>query len=1272
MKLLTLFVRYGDADYQGAFKRLCQMYQRVGGLDYDALLIDTALPPGEYAKLGPRTVLIGGDNTRREFSGWDTALAYLGSAIDRYDLVHVVTSAFENEYNGFYPYINYGMFEFAAKNRHVVLAHVDAYPAPARLLGRSFQTWGCSKFVMAVPERIRALGTFAADFPPDLFFTSSRTAPFRQDAPLSENYRQYLIDWLTGEGLPHGQWHSVFELSDANLQRFRAKAMSIIDEHSLSMRLRESGAQIVDYTWLHSRGLGRDGATIPDECTQVVERNLYLFGNPIVKPGVALANHRGTNGFERMFHLPGHQPFGRTSVIDTLWLGNAVLRRYLDPARPLHCAAIHLNQGVAIDDEQRAWLAAPDGDMPQDCVLPLTHGLHAAYLARDDLREAFDLNEADGRRNLIRWWCSDGMANSIYQDFISPSVYLQPDETVVQDMPIPLTRGLLALCDARDDLRSQFDLSTREGRRALVAWWMGEGRRDARYCGFMPVEIYAESAPGVVQDASLPITRGLLTLHLAREDLARIDLSTQAGREALISWWMNDGRLDPAFDGFMPALTYQAPSDAIEQDTPLPVTRGLLAFARARADLAGLDLASAAGRARLISWWMQEGRTKPAVTELIPSDLFDEVDPAVPQDASLPITRGMHAYHHSRDDLSQVMDLGTPAGRRALVGWWIAEALLDPDLSAFMNRDVCVELASDVVQDACLPITRGLRALHAARDDLASIGDLGTPESRAAFIEWWMAFGMHDPRFAPLVPANAYVETDHSVEQDALIPITRLMRLLYTRDARDGEIDVGQPAGRRALTLWWARAFVGGRLQLPFALTRDMLGIGDDADPTAWCDVHPLAQALHETRDDLRAAFDIATPEGRTGLNQWLMDFGRFEIGLPPPAQDAPVIRASRHIPWEGAWRNGGVNIVGFGRGELGIGEDVRMASLALAQVDCDHCVPRIPLAIGARQGDRTLEYYEVDKPLYRTNLIFLPHYETIRLLGATGNAVLGGRYNIGCWQWELPRYPSGLESALDVVDEVWSSTRFTADAMRTATDKPVQVMPMAVSLPPLSRAYARDMFGVPQHAFTFLHILDGNSSVYRKNPLAVVRAFRQAFASHASGVHLVLKTMNMGQSSPQWDAVLELVRNDSRVTIISEAFERERVIGLQSVCDCFVSLHRAEGFGRNIAEAMLLGKPVIVSDFSGNRDFTTDATAFMVRGETIPVAPGEYSFADGQFWWDADVAVAAQCMLRCVEDAGERDRRAANGMAYIMEHYAPTAVGRNYVERLRTLGLLG
>jgi glycosyltransferase involved in cell wall biosynthesis len=488
--------------------------------------------------------------------------------------------------------------------------------------------------------------------------------------------------------------------------------------------------------------------------------------------------------------------------------------------------------------------------------------------------------------------------------------------------------------------------------------------------------------------------------------------------------------------------------------------------------------------------------------------------------------------------------------------------------------------------------------------------------------------------------------------------------------ALDSDRDLSTPEARKALVQWWVDQLAYGTLKLPFRVTETMLSLDESGWTGAPDDAHPLALALHHAREDLRNAFDVNTSEGRKALNIWLRNYGRNELSVtiygPVEADDS-----DDDTGVTGGWRQNGVNIVGFPRGELGIGEDVRMASLAMTTVDCDQCVPRISLRIGARQSDLTLRNYEVEMPQYKTNLIFLPHYETIRLLGASGDSILGGRYNIGCWQWELPRYPKGLELALVVVDEIWSSTTFTADAMRGVTDKPVHVMPMAVHLPKLTRDYARAQFGLPENKFVFLNVLDGNSSVCRKNPLAVVQAFQTAFPRSVDGVHLVLKTMNMGTPSQQWDEVLRLCEGDSRISIISGALPREEVIALQSLADCFVSLHRAEGFGRNIAEAMLLGKPVIASNFSGNTDFTNDTTAFMVSGETIPVLPEQYSFSEGQYWFDADVASAAAMMQRCVEEKSERDTRAAAGQAFVRSHYAPESVGRRYLERLQTLKLV-
>lgn len=1206
MKLLTLFVRYGDADYQGAFKRLCQFYQRIEGLDYDAVLIDTALPADLQVSLGPHIVMIGGDNSRREFSGWDTALARFPDLLDGYDLVHVVTSAFENEYNGFYPYINREMFDYAAAHPEVVLAHIDAYPDAVRQFGRSFQTWGCSKFLIAVPERIRRIGSFVGRFGPEAVFAPSSDRPFRDDAPLSPNYQSYLLDWLTGDGLPHGKWHSVFEMSPQNVARFHAKAISILDEHALSMRLRETGARIVDYTWLHSRGLEQHVDGIPDEVQQVQERNRYLFDNPIVSRGLDLSDHRHARTLTRLFEgKPGSDaPFGRTPVLEALWLGNRVLRADFDLDNPLHCAAIHLNQGVSIDGAQRDWLARPDTSLPQDGWLPLTRGLHAVYLARDDLRASIDLATREGRHRLVSWWLLEGMRDSRYAGFMRDDMYARVDETITQDQPLPMTCGLRALCQARDDLREQADPSTAAGRHALLSWWILEGIHDPALRVCMPSALYAEASADVPQDMALPLTRGMLALHAARADLQGMDLATREGREALAAWWMLDGR--------------------------------------------------------------HEARP---VCMLDPAE-YAAVDPNVVQDAALPITKGMHAVCMARSDLRSQLSPQSTEGRARLVQWWMREGAGTPQFQGFMPDAFYQEPAPGIEQDAPLPITRGMQALHAARDDLQAFVDLGSVQGRGEFISWWVREVGDHPFLARLISRAQLHETDSTLPQDQMVPITRAMRAMYIALGDGATADMGRPESRQAMVAWWSEKLLAGDVPRALLPTDAMLGINDAVASGTGDAVHPIAAAAHARRADLRDAFDVATAEGRAALNRWLHDFGKYELGLHigDEAPPAPAFARAQATPKSARYLAGGVNIIGFGRGELGIGEDVRMASLALRHVDIDQCVPHIPLAIGARQEDRSLRAYEVEAPLYNTNLVFLPHYETIRLLGATGGDILGDRYNIGCWQWELPAYPRGMELALDVVDEIWSSTRFTAEAMRRASDKPVFVMPMAVQLPALSRAWTRAEFGLPDGAFVFLNILDGNSSVYRKNPLAVVQAFQRAFPRGTSGVHLLLKTMNMGAGSDQWAEVMALCRDDARISVISEAVSREAIIGLQSVCDCFVSLHRAEGFGRNIAEAMLLEKPVIVSAFSGNTDFTNEGTAFMVGGQTIPVRAGEYAFAEGQHWWDADVEMAAEHMRRCVEDPSERRQRALAGRHFVAAHYSPEAVGRNYLERLRQL----
>jgi glycosyltransferase involved in cell wall biosynthesis len=120
--------------------------------------------------------------------------------------------------------------------------------------------------------------------------------------------------------------------------------------------------------------------------------------------------------------------------------------------------------------------------------------------------------------------------------------------------------------------------------------------------------------------------------------------------------------------------------------------------------------------------------------------------------------------------------------------------------------------------------------------------------------------------------------------------------------------------------------------------------------------------------------------------------------------------------------------------------------------------------------------------------------------------------------------------------------------------------------------------------------------------------------------------------------------------------------------CDAYISLHRSEGFGRVIAEAMALGQPVVATNFSGNVDFCDEQTAFLVDGELVPLRPGDYLFHEGQYWCDPDVEIAAGQIARVFGDADMRQRIAKAGRARIERDYSMAAVAHAYAQRLNEI----
>ncbi|MCT8179357.1 glycosyltransferase family 4 protein [Variovorax sp. CY25R-8] len=238
--------------------------------------------------------------------------------------------------------------------------------------------------------------------------------------------------------------------------------------------------------------------------------------------------------------------------------------------------------------------------------------------------------------------------------------------------------------------------------------------------------------------------------------------------------------------------------------------------------------------------------------------------------------------------------------------------------------------------------------------------------------------------------------------------------------------------------------------------------------------------------------------------------------------------------------------------------------------------------------------------------------------------------FRIAYWYWEFDTIPSKWLDHLEEVDEVWAATEFVARGMRKTLTKPVQTIFPGLSLAEHEKADSRS-FGVPGEHFMFLFTFHMASVMERKNPLGLVRAFRQAFAPSELAT-LVIKT-SYGDKHPDQLTELQTAIEGHNILLIDEIFAADRVMSLMSACDAYISLHRSEGLGLTMAEAMLMGKPVIATRFSGNVDFMNEENSLLVDCELVTLQADVPPYSAGMEWAEPSEAHAAQLMRRVFDD---------------------------------------
>jgi glycosyltransferase involved in cell wall biosynthesis len=362
-----------------------------------------------------------------------------------------------------------------------------------------------------------------------------------------------------------------------------------------------------------------------------------------------------------------------------------------------------------------------------------------------------------------------------------------------------------------------------------------------------------------------------------------------------------------------------------------------------------------------------------------------------------------------------------------------------------------------------------------------------------------------------------------------------------------------------------------------------------------------------------------------------------------------------------------GVNVIGYLRTENGVGSAARGYVRALRAL-------RVPITLldvsdlsGNRAEDETFTCFD-DRHPYKINLVCGDIDLHFAMIARLGEEAYKRCYNIGVWAWELPRFPEKWYDRFVYYDEIWAGTSFIANTLSPISPIPVIRIPPVLTPEALgSREAGRRRLDVSPEEFVYLFIFDFHSGYERKNPLALLDAFRKAFTP-SDPVRLVIKCVNPDFNREHFAAIQERAKGYP-VSIHSGYWSAEEMRDLMAACDAYVSLHRSEGTGLTVTDAMAFGKPVIATGWSGNMDFMTAANSFPVRYQLVQLRERIGHYQAGETWAEPSVEHAAEGMRFVFENRKEAEARGLAARRDIETDYSEEAVANLIQNRLKLIG---
>lgn len=549
--------------------------------------------------------------------------------------------------------------------------------------------------------------------------------------------------------------------------------------------------------------------------------------------------------------------------------------------------------------------------------------------------------------------------------------------------------------------------------------------------------------------------------------------------------------------------------------------------------------------------------------------------------------------------------------------------------------------------------------------------DLNDPEYFAETVFWWAASEARTLFAEDCLVPTRYVDLMRSVHvsrKDDAFPLSTFMEFYHRGNSQFHFLSGMRAEDRQLFTLCLVLMGVRRPDLLRYVPHRSLVKLFDrpEGRPSIF---ESFCQSLTLSKTAPKIGFDRFAAVLRD------QGYDIYSHNFLSVTEDGNRLEAAS-LPLMAGKETAEVQLIGPFEKASGLGQATRLSAGILAKtglkVNCVNFGLDNPAPEGFSKVGAVSDYKRA-----KINLIHL-NAESIPLVYAYAPDVFSRAYNIGYFYWELDSPALCHYLGMELLDEIWVSTEYGVSIYQPEIDKPVTNVGMCYeALDAIdhdsSRALINQRFRLSGDEFLFLVAFDSYSFIQRKNPVGVLQAFQQAFEG-IEDVRLIIKTQNRDNVSDtvqerMWNRIDAILARDPRIMVMNETLSYEALLQLKAASDCYISLHKSEGWGFGMIEAMNLHVPVVCTAYSGNMDFCSDETAWLVDYEEVALGPDDYIFVrKGQKWAEPDVEDAAAKLRAVYSDPIARKARADAAFETVHRDFSEKAIAERYGDRLREI----